>query len=135
MPKDTGPWEEKTFNSTASSDVAIINDAFRKVIDLMYSPTKNKELLKVRTRLLNAKNGSIFKDEQGLRNMLKIGEHRIKTNSAWEFPTQRKRDGAKGKIKFVPGTHTPLTWAQASLYDASKLFEQNLKRYPEIIKS
>ena len=42
---------------------------------------------------------------------------------------------AKGKIKFVPGTHTPLTWAQASLYDASKLFEQNLKRYPEIIKS
>ncbi len=293
--KDTGPWEEKTFNSTASSDVAIINDAFRKVIDLMYSPTKDKELLKVRTRLLNAKNGSIFKDEQGLRNMLKIGEHRIKTNSAWEFPTQRKRDGAmsfifktekldedvinnaikvfarlkkfekptpknkelvrdngilrytgdnylyinadldfeknvyipkrkfpdrteaqwfmvsdmskaygmiakslmdyiakggksnaaknllqyamqketeyinrsyaritgknsykanakpcpafkvpeayqavtdaKGKIKFVPGTHTPLTWAQASLYDASKLFEQNLKRYPEIIKS
>ena len=46
--KDTGPWEEKTFNSTASSDVAIINDAFRKVIDLMYSPTKDKELLKVR---------------------------------------------------------------------------------------
>ena len=35
--KDTGAWEEKTFNSTASSDVAIINEAFRKLISLIVS--------------------------------------------------------------------------------------------------
>ena len=35
----------------------------------------------------------------------------------------------KGKIKFVPGTHTPLTWAQVSLFDASNLYRSNIQRY------
>ena len=39
---------------------------------------------------------------------------------------------SKGNIKFVPGAHTPLAWAQASLYDASKNFMDNLERYSEL---
>ena len=33
------------------------------------------------------------------------------------------------EVIFVPGTHTPLGWAQVSLYSASKLFEENLPEY------
>lgn len=32
------------------------------------------------------------------------------------------------EVIFVSGTHTPLGWAQVSLYSASKLFEENLMR-------
>lgn len=96
--KDTGAWEEKTFNATTSSDVAIINQAFRNILDLMYSPTKDKEVLAVRKRLLNAKNGEIFKDEKSLREMLEIGEYRINTNSSWEVPNERELDGAMSFI-------------------------------------
>ena len=97
--KDTGSWEEKTFNITTSSDVAIINEGFRKIIDLMYSKTSNSEILKVRKRILNSSNGKIFKDEEALREMLKIGEYRIKTNSTQEVPGERILDGA---LSFVP---------------------------------
>lgn len=97
--KDTGSWEEKTFNITTSSDVAIINEGFRKIIDLMYSKTSNSEILKVRKRILNSSNGKIFKDEEALREMLKIGEYRIKTNSTQEVPDERILDGA---LSFVP---------------------------------
>lgn len=97
--KDTGAWEEKTFNITPSSDVAIINEAFRKIIDLMYSKTNNPEILKVRRRILDTKHGKVFADEAGLREMLKIGEYRIKTNSFEEVPGERNLDGA---LSFVP---------------------------------
>lgn len=96
--KDTGPWEEKTFNATTTSDVAIINESFRKLLDFMYAPTDNKEILKIRKRLLNAKNGEVFKDEAALRQQLEIGEYRIKTNSKHEVPNERKLDGAMGFI-------------------------------------
>lgn len=96
--KDTGAWEEKTFNATTSSDVAIINQAFRNLLDLMYSPTKDKEVLAIRKRLLNAKHGEIFKDEKSLREMLEIGEYRIRTNSSWEVPNEREFDGAMSFI-------------------------------------
>lgn len=101
--KDTGAWEEKTFNLTTSSDVAIINESFRKILDLMYSPTKDKEVLAIRKRLLNAKNGKVFKDEEGLRDMLKLGEYRIKTNSLDEIPLERELDGA---LSFIYKTET-----------------------------
>ena len=39
---------------------------------------------------------------------------------------------SKGEVLFVPGTHTPLGWAQASLYDASKLFSDNLARIEKL---
>lgn len=101
--KSTGPWEEKTFNITPSSDTAVINEGFRKIIDLMYSPSDNAEILKVRKRLLAAKNGGIFKDENRLKNMLKIGEYRIKSNSTEEIPARFERifDAA---LSFIPHT-------------------------------
>lgn len=101
--KSTGPWEEKTFNITPSSDTAVINEGFRKIIDLMYSPSDNAEILKVRKRLLSAKNGKIFEDENKLKNMLKIGEYRIKSNSTEEVPSRFERifDGA---LSFIPHT-------------------------------
>lgn len=101
--KSTGPWEEKTFNITPSSDVAVINEGFRKIIDLMYSPTDNSEILKVRSRLLAAKNGKIFQDESRLKNILKLGEDRIKYNSTEEVPFRYERifDGA---LSFIPHT-------------------------------
>ena len=37
-----------------------------------------------------------------------------------------------GKIKYVPGAHNPLTWAEASLQKASDLFLSNLKRIEEL---
>ena len=101
--KSTGAWEEKTFTMTPSSDVAIINEGFRKIINLMYSPTKNPEILKVRQRFLNSKNGKVFKDEQSLREMLSWGEYRIKNDSVKEVPVNNERilDGA---LSFVPQT-------------------------------
>lgn len=33
-----------------------------------------------------------------------------------------------GRIKYVPGAHSPLTWAESSLYKASKQYLNNLKR-------
>jgi hypothetical protein len=36
------------------------------------------------------------------------------------------------KATYVPGTNTPLAWAQSSLYDASKLFRENLARLEKL---
>ncbi len=135
--KSTGPWEEKTFIITPSSDVAIINDGFRKIIDLMYSPTENKELLQVRKRLLESKNGSIFKDEKGLKDILKIGEHRIKTDSINEVPPHNERilDGA---LSFIP--HYEL-FNDNPVYNAREILkrmeflEKGNSKTPEIVRS
>ncbi len=101
--KSTGAWEEKTFTMTPSSDVAIINEGFRKIINLMYSPTDNKEILKVRQRLLNSKNGKVFEDEKGLKDLLQWGEYRIKNDSVKEVSVNNERilDGA---LSFIPHT-------------------------------
>ncbi len=101
--KSTGAWEEKTFEITPSSDVAIINEGFRKIINLMYSPTENKELLKVRDRILNAQNGKVFKDEKGIRDLLSWGEERIKSNSKREVPYRDERS-LDGALSFIPHT-------------------------------
>ena len=37
-----------------------------------------------------------------------------------------------GLIKYVPGAHTPLTWAESSLYKASNNFLKNLKKIEEL---
>lgn len=99
--KSTGAWEEHTFEITTSSDVAIINEGIRKVLNLMYSKTGNPEILKIRERIINSPNGSIFNDEFQLRQLLKLGEYRIKTNSHQEAPNQRRFDGA---LSFIPHT-------------------------------
>ena len=36
-----------------------------------------------------------------------------------------------GQVKYVPGAHNPLTWAEASLYKASENFLKNLKMLEE----
>ena len=101
--KSTGAWEEKTFTMTPSSDVAIINEGFRKIINLMYSPTDNKEMLKVRQRFLNAKNGKVFENEKGIKDLLTWGEYRIKNDSVKEVSVNNERilDGA---LSFIPHT-------------------------------
>ena len=77
--RSCGAWEEQTFVNSLTSDTAIINQGMRDVMDLMYSPTKNKELLDFRTRCLNSKNGDVFKDKKSLEELLKDGETRIRT--------------------------------------------------------
>ncbi len=124
--KDTGAWEEKTFNITPSSDVAIINEAFRKIIDLMYSKTSNPEILKVRARLLNSKNGKVFEDETALRNLLKIGEYRIKTNSLEEVPSERALDGA---LSFVPHTEK---FSDNAIQDAREIIHRMQSLEPKV---
>ena len=37
-----------------------------------------------------------------------------------------------GKVKFVPGAHNPLTWAESSLHKASNLYIENLKKIEEM---
>lgn len=103
--KSTGPWEETTFDITPSSDVAVINDGIRKIINLMYEPTENTDLINLRKRLLQTKNGKVFADEGALRFLLKIGEYRIRTNSSEEVPAKggRSLDGA---LSFI--AHTEL---------------------------
>lgn len=132
--KDTGAWEEKTFDITPSSDVAIINEGFRKVINLMYSPTDNAELLKVRQRLLASKNGKIFADEKGLKEILNWGEYRIKTNSLEEVPNDRKLDAA---LSFIPHTEkfsdNPLDDALQIIKRMQNL-ENGLSDSPELVR-
>jgi hypothetical protein len=42
-------------------------------------------------------------------------------------PYNRGLNDRMKKRTYLPGTNTPLAWAQSSLYDASKLFKQNLE--------
>ncbi len=132
--KDTGAWEEKTFNSTASSDVAIINEAFRKLISLMYLPTNNEEILKVRERLMKAKHGEVFKDEKVLKDMLKLGEYRIKTNSVWEFPTERHYDGAMSFIFTTEKLDDDVNKNAKKVFARLRKFETPTTRTKEIVR-
>jgi len=76
----------------------ILNYLKQSYIDLMYSPTDNKEILLLRKRLFEAKHGDIFKNEKAIREMLAVGEYRIKTSSQQEFPFERELDGAMSFI-------------------------------------
>lgn len=125
--KDTGAWEEKTFEITPSSDVAIINEGFRKVLDLMYSKTTNPELLKLRGRIMNSKYGKVFEDENSLRELLKVGEYRIKTNSLEEVPAERDFDGA---LSFVPHTEK---FSDNVLDDAKTIIERMQLLEPKLV--
>lgn len=132
--KDTGPWEEKTFNATTSSDVALINEAFRKLIDFMYAPTDNQEVLKIRKRLLNAKNGDVFKNEDALKQQLAIGEYRIKTNSKDEVPNERKFDGAMGFIFKTEKLDEDVVKNAKLVMKRLLSFEKETKRSKEIVR-
>ena len=81
-----GAWEENTFQKSLTSDTAIINEAMRKLDTLMFSTTENKELIKLRERILNSENGGVFKDKIALDNLLKQGEKRIEKIHFVESP-------------------------------------------------
>lgn len=132
--KDCGAWEEKTFDYTTSSDVAIINDAFRKIIDLMYSPSDNKEILLLRKRLLSAKHGDVFKDEKALKEMLLVGEYRIKTSSLQEVPFERELDGAMSFIFKTEKYDDDVNKNAKEVFKRLKMLEKGTKTSAEIVR-
>lgn len=75
--RSCGAWEEQTFANSLTSDTSIINQGMRDVMDIMYSPTDNKELLNIRNRIKSSKHGDVFNDKKGLNKLLKDGEKRI----------------------------------------------------------
>lgn len=75
--RSCGAWEEQTFVNSLTSDTSIINQSMRDVMELMYKPTENKDLIKLRERILESKNGDVFKDKNSLEILLKEGEARI----------------------------------------------------------
>ncbi len=92
--KSCNAWEEATFSNTTTSDVAIVNEGFRKIMDVIYSPEPNKETQLLKERLLASKHGDVFKDEKTLKDLLKIGEYRIKNDDMSEAYGERKYDAA-----------------------------------------
>lgn len=92
--KSTNSWEEHTFRCTATSDTAILNQALRKIMDLMYGETSNKEIQILRDRIKSSKNGDVFLDKTALETLLKRGEYRIRHDNMSEAFDQRKHDAA-----------------------------------------
>lgn len=75
--RSCGAWEEHTFAGSLTSDTSICNQGLRMVMNLIYKPTENKELLMLRKRILNSKHGDVFNDKSSLDSLLKDGEQRI----------------------------------------------------------
>lgn len=95
-----GAWEENTFQKSLTSDTAIINEAMRNILKLVYSPTKDAELIKLRWRLLNSENGQVFEDKEVLENLLKLGEKRITKTHFVESPRADFKIEADWQTKF-----------------------------------
>ncbi len=114
--RSCGAWEEHTFINSLTSDTAIINEGFRKILDLVYSDTTNPELLKFRKALINTKHGDVFEDKDALIKLLKSGERRIEdvhyhesmTADVKVKPHEEKYLGRKSDaaMAFVPQTET-----------------------------
>jgi len=75
--RSCGAWEEQTFINSLTSDTSIINQGMRDLLKLVYAPTNNPELIKLRTALMSSKHGDVFSDKKGLYDLLKAGERRI----------------------------------------------------------
>ena len=75
--RSCGAWEEQTFMASLTSDTSICNQGIRDVMKLMFAPSENKELLKVRERILKSQHGDIFEDRKQLTSLLRLGEKRI----------------------------------------------------------
>lgn len=102
--RSCGAWEEQTFNSSLLSDTSIINEGFRRVFKLMYGKTDNPEILKIRERIMNSRNGDVFKDNKSLIDLLKNGQERIILNHSEEAPGQRKLDAAMSFVSHYEGS-------------------------------
>ncbi|MCR5266627.1 MAG: hypothetical protein K6E29_08575, partial [Cyanobacteria bacterium RUI128] len=64
------------------------------------------------------------------RNMTKSNRYSCpayKVPEAYEAVTVKS-----GKVKFVPGAHSPLTWAESSLHKASNMYLENLERIEKL---
>ena len=90
--KSCGAWEEHTFAGSLTSDTSICNQGIRQVMDLMFKPTENKEILELRKRIINSKNGDVFEDKNGLDILLKDGENRVSNMPDLETYTRPPRN-------------------------------------------
>ena len=89
--RSCGAWEEQTFKSSLTSDTSICNQGIRKIIQLLYEPTENKELQKLRERILNSKHGDVFEDKESLKLLLELGEKRIQSRPEVEVVASRQK--------------------------------------------
>lgn len=92
--RSCGAWEEKPLppNTSLTSDVGIINEAFRRVLKLMYAKTYNPQILQVRAKILNSKHGDVFKNETALTDLLTRGKKRL---ADYHFDELPGHDGRK----------------------------------------
>ena len=81
--------------------------------------------LKGETENINRSYARITPKNMTKSNMYSCPAYRVP--EAYEAITTQK-----GKVKFVPGAHNPLTWAESSLYKASEMFLSNLKKLEEL---
>ncbi len=114
--RSCGAWEEQTFINSLTSDTAIINEAFRKILKLVYTPSDNPNMLAFRHTLRTSKHGDVFANKEELLKLLKDGERRIEdihyhesmlanitVEPEFEKCLGRKSDAA---MAFVPQTET-----------------------------
>lgn len=115
--RSCGAWEEQTFMGSLTSDTSICNQGIRDVMKLMFEPTDNAELLKVRERILNSKHGDVFNNKTELTTLLKDGEKRISDMPDLETVTKPPRNADIKTVKnyiryydsamaFMPQTET-----------------------------
>ena len=115
--RSCGAWEEQTFMGSLTSDTSICNQGIRDVMKLMFEPTDNAELLKVRERILDSKHGDVFNDKTELTALLKDGEKRISDMPDLETVTKPPRNADIKTVKnyiryydsamaFMPQTET-----------------------------
>ena len=94
--RSCGAWEEQTFMTSLTSDTSICNQGIRDILKLMFQPTKNGELLKLRQSIIKSKHGDVFVNKKDLVMLLKRGEARISMQPDIETLAQHPR-GTKSK--------------------------------------
>lgn len=115
--RSCGAWEEQTFINSLTSDTAILNESFRKILDMMYSPTQNAEMLKLRNKLAKTKYGDVFNNRTELEKLLKDGIERIEdihyhesmhanVDVQEEWMKKCLGRGSDAAMAFVPQTET-----------------------------
>ena len=95
-----GAWEEGTFQKSLTSDTAIVNEGMRKIIKLVFEPTENQELIKLRERFISSENGELFNDKAAVETLLKKGEKRIEQNHFTESSSADYELEAEWQRKF-----------------------------------
>lgn len=123
--RSCGAWEEQTFMSSLSSDTSICNQGIRDVMKLMFEPSKNKEILKLRTRIMNSKHGDIFANKKDLESLLRAGETRIMIQPDIETIATHPRGTNSKDIKFYERYYDS---AMAFIPQTEKIDSKNIYR-------